>query len=127
MLPPPPMGRFLVTSWSADGSRLAGEVGSARGVGEGVAVYSFATRSYERLTDFGEWPVWLPDGQRVLFVAHRNTYYVVDARTREVRTLWSVERDVLGPPRVSRDGRWVYFSRRTTSGDIWMLTLDDKE
>jgi serine/threonine-protein kinase len=125
-LPPPPMGRFLVTSWSRDGSRLAGEVGSARGVGEGVAIYTFATRSYQRLTDFGEWPVWLPDGQRILFVARRNTYYVVDARTREVRKVWSVERDVLGPPRLSLDGRWIYFSRRTTEADIWMLTLDDR-
>ena len=124
-LPPPPMGRFLVTSWSRDGGRLAGEVGSARGVGEGVAIYSFATRTYERLTDFGEWPVWLPDGQRILFVARRNAYYVVDARTREVRKVWSVERDVLGPPRLSLDGRWIYFSRRTTEADVWMLTLED--
>jgi hypothetical protein len=34
-----------------------------------------------------------------------------------------VARDVIGPPRLSRDGRRMFFSRRVTEADIWLLTL----
>ena len=36
---------------------------------------------------------------------------------------FSTTRDVLGPPRITRDGREAYFSRRTTESDIWLATL----
>jgi hypothetical protein len=32
-------------------------------------------------------------------------------------------RDVLGPPRLTRDGREAYFSRRVTESDVWLVTL----
>jgi hypothetical protein len=31
--------------------------------------------------------------------------------------------DIIGPPQLRRDGREAYFSRRTTEGDIWLVTL----
>ncbi|HUF28721.1 MAG TPA: protein kinase [Gemmatimonadaceae bacterium] len=123
ILPTSTIGHFFVNSWSADGELLAGQIGTPGGMGRGIAIYSFRSRRYERLTDFGEWPVFLPDGRRILFVANRNAFHVVDSRTGEVRQVWSVERDIIGPPRLSADGRWAYFSRRVTEADIWMLTL----
>jgi hypothetical protein len=48
---------------------------------------------------------------------------VVDAATRRVRKVFSVTRDVIGPPRLSRDGRTAFFTRRVTEADIWMLAL----
>ena len=112
--------RFLVNAWSPDGERLAGSVDVVKG---GIAVYSFRSRAYERVTDFGEWPVFLPDGRRILFVADGKAFFVVDTRTKQVRKIWSVRRDVIGPPRLTRDGRVAYFSRRVTEADIWMVTL----
>jgi eukaryotic-like serine/threonine-protein kinase len=119
----PPMdavqGRFLVNSWSPDGERLAGQIDMP---GRGLAVYSIRSRTYERLSDFGEWPVWLPDSRRILFVADGKAFYVLDSRSKKTRKILSVTADVIGPPRLARDGT-AYFSRRVTEADVWMVTL----
>jgi Tol biopolymer transport system component/predicted Ser/Thr protein kinase len=116
----PPSARFQVSSWSPDGERLAAEVDAGM---YGIVTYSLRSRRYERLTDFGQWPVWLPDSRRVMFVAEGRSFFLVDAITKEVRRVFSVDRDVIGPPRLTRDGKTVYYSRRITEGDIWILQL----
>jgi Tol biopolymer transport system component len=108
---------FSVTSWSADGEHLAGMLGG------GIATYSLRTHKYESLSDFGQWPAWFPDNRHVLFVADGKAFFVVDTRSKEVRKIFSVTRDVIGPPRLTRDGTKAYFSRRVTESDIWLLTL----
>jgi Tol biopolymer transport system component len=113
----PPM---VVMSWSPDGAMLAGQAGFP---GAGVIVYSFDTESYERLTDFGEWPVWLPDSRRLMFVYEGKRFFVVDLDSRETQEVFSVTRDVISPPRISGDGSQVVFSRRVTESDIWLLTF----
>jgi Tol biopolymer transport system component len=117
----PPSDHFLVNAWSPDGESLVGQVDSAKG---GVITYSLRSHKYERLTDFGEWPVWLPDSRRVLFVANGKAFYIVDARSKQVRKIFSVTRDIIGPPQLTRDGKTAYFSRRVTESDIWLLTLE---
>jgi Tol biopolymer transport system component len=122
VLPPldPPSVHFLVNSWSPDGGHLVGHVDSAT---QGIVMYSLRSRKYERLTDFGQWPVWLPHSSRVLFVAAGKAFYVVDTQSKQVRKVFSVTRDTLGPPQLTRDGKTAYFSRRVTESDIWLLTL----
>ena len=122
MLPPfdPPSDRFLVNSWSPDGRRLVGQVD---GEHPGIAIYSLAPRAYERLADFGEWPVWLPDSRRVLFVANGSAFYILDTRSRQIRKILSVTGDVIGPPRLTPDGKKAYYSRRVTEADVWLCTL----
>jgi eukaryotic-like serine/threonine-protein kinase len=122
VLPPldPPSARFLVNSWSPDGVRLAGHSDSAR---QGIMMYSLQSRKYERLTDFGQWPMWLPDSRRVLFVAAGKAFFIVDAQSKQVRKVFSVTRDIIGPPQLTRDGKIAYFSRRVTESDIWLLRL----
>jgi serine/threonine-protein kinase len=117
------LGKFLPNSWSADGKHLVGQYNALGSGGKGIVMYSFPTNTFEQLADFGEWPVWLPDSRHVLFVANRNAFYVVDSRTKEVRKVFAVERDVIGPPRLTRDGRTAYFSRRVTEADIWLLSM----
>jgi Tol biopolymer transport system component len=112
---------FAATSWSADGERLAGMLDD-RGHG-GIATYSLRSHKYESLTDFGQWPAWLPDNRHVLFVADGKAFFVFDTRSKQVRKIFSVTRDVIGPPRLTRDGTKAYFSRRVTESDIWLLTL----
>ncbi len=116
----PPSDEFLVSSWSPDGRRLVGQVA---GEHRGIVMYTLASRAYERLADFGEWPVWLPDSLRVLFVADGKEFFIADTRSRQVRKVFSVARDVIGPPRLTPDGRTAYFSRRVTESDIWLCTL----
>ena len=122
IIPPPAdsPNEFVVNSWSPDGSRLAGQVGLAA---HGIMVYSLQSRVFERFTDFGGYPIWLPDGRRVMFVSGGRDFHVVDTRTRKVEKVFSVQRDIVGPPQLTRDGREAYFSRRVTEGDIWLLTL----
>jgi hypothetical protein len=58
-----------------------------------------------------------------MYVSGGRDFYVVDARSRKVEKVFSVQRDIIGPSQVTRDGREAYFSRRVTEGDIWLLTL----
>jgi len=122
VLPTPPdsLRPFAPHSWSPDGARLAGMISS---FDQGVVIYDFDSRTYEHLTDFGEWPVWLPDGRRILFVSGGHGFYVVDRQSRGVQKVLSVDPDVVGPPQLTRDGQWVYYTRKVTEADIWMLTL----
>jgi Tol biopolymer transport system component len=121
-LPPAPGSSqlaFTPNSWSPDGERLVGQLGLT----PGVLTYTFNSRSYERLTDFGEWPVWLPDSRRVLFGDGGKNFWVLDVLTRQTKAIYSGGRDVLGPPRLTRDGKTVYYSRRVSESDIWLMTL----
>jgi Tol biopolymer transport system component len=106
------------TSWSADGELLAGML-----IEPGIVTYSLRSHKYERLTGFGEWPAWFPDNRHILFVAGGKVFFAVDTRSKQARKIFSVTRDVIGPPRLTRDGTKAYFSRRVTESNIWLLTL----
>jgi len=123
-MPDKPLRPFIPNAWSPDGAKLAGMIGFSDRGGIGVVLYTFASRTYERLTDFGEWPVWFGDSRRLLFVFKGREFWVVDSRTKQTRKIYSTVWDVLGPPRMTRDGRSVFYSRRVTEGDIYLLTFE---
>jgi Tol biopolymer transport system component len=123
-LPAKGLRPFSAQDWSPDGTRLAGQIGMSLSA-QGIVIYTFASHTYERLTDFGEWPVWLPDNRRVLFVTGGKEYWVVDTRTRQKEKVFSVTRDVIGPARLTRDGRVAFFTRRVTEADIYLLTFEE--
>jgi Tol biopolymer transport system component len=112
---------FVVNAWSPDGQQLAGQAGIGA---HGVLTYSLQSHKFDRLTDFGGYPVWLPDSRQLMFVSSGHDFYVIDTRSKKVRRVFSVQRDIIGPPQLTRDGRQAYFSRRVTEGDIWLLTLN---
>ena len=112
---------FVVNAWSPDGSQLAGQAGLAA---RGIITYSLRSRQYTRLTDFGGYPVWLPDSRHLMFVSGGRDFHVVDTRSRKVEKVFSLPRDIIGPPQLTRDGREAYFSRRVTEGDIWLLDFN---
>ena len=118
ILPPAGPDEFVVNAWSPDGSQLAGQAGLAA---RGIITYSLRSRQYSRLTDFGGYPVWLPDSRHVMFVSGGRDFHVVDTRSGKVEKVFSVPRDIIGPPQLTREGREAYFSRRVTEGDIWLL------
>jgi len=111
---------FMVNDWSPDGERLIGQAGFNA---LGIESYAIRSRTFERLTTFGEWPVWLPDSRHVLFVSGGKDLFIVDRDSKQVQKIYSVARDVIGPPRLSRDGRTIYLSRRITEADIWVATV----
>jgi len=113
---------FKVNSWSPDGRFLAGSLGWGL-ESKGIAVFDLETRSHEFLTDFGEFPIWMPDSHRILFVADGNAFYLIDTKTKEVEQVFSVSGDVIGPPRLSTKGE-LFYSRRVTEADLWLATLE---
>ncbi len=122
-LPLPDVGDlpFTPNAWSPDGRLVAGGAGYGDG---GIIIYNVASRRYDRLTDFGQWPVWLPDGRTILFVTGGNAFHTVNRLTRAVQPVFSGERDVIGPPRLAPDARAIYFTRAVTEADIWMVRFE---
>ncbi|HJU43970.1 MAG TPA: protein kinase [Vicinamibacterales bacterium] len=119
-LPTPKQLPFLANSWSPDGKQLAGQTNFNT---PGILMYSIAEQRVERLADFGEWPVWLPDSRRLLFVSRPREFHIVDTHTKVISKIWSSVRDTLGPPRLTRDGRMMFYQRRSTEADVWVATL----
>jgi Tol biopolymer transport system component len=117
---------LVVTSWSPDLEQLACQTGFNEGGSSaqlGIVTFSFKSGKYQRLTDYGEWPVWLGDSRHLLFVSKAKDFFVIDSQSKAVRKIFSVERDSIGPPRMTRDNRSIYFTRRVTEADIWLVTL----
>ena len=73
---------FMVTDWSHDGGTLAGVVHELAGPA-GIGIYSLGQRSFERLTDRGDFPRWLSDGRRLLFEC-AGKLYLVNSRSKKV-------------------------------------------
>jgi dipeptidyl aminopeptidase/acylaminoacyl peptidase len=123
-LPPVPLAipQFAPNSWSPDGKWIAGQNGFTT---LGILLYSVGSRTYERILDVGEWPVWLPDSRHLIYVMRGREYHIFDTRTKVDRLIYSSVRDTLGPPRFTRDGRVAFFSRRVTESDVWVARLSD--
>jgi serine/threonine-protein kinase len=117
---PPALTPFAPTGWSRDGKWLAGTISNGD---SGIVTYSFADRRYDRLTTYGQWPIWLPDNRRILFVSGGNGFYVVDRESRKVQKIWGSISGVIGPPQLSSDAKTIYFTRRVTEADLWLVTL----
>jgi Tol biopolymer transport system component len=113
----------LSYSWSGDGSSLAGWFNSRRDEDRGLGLYAFATKQYERLTRSGNYPLWLPDSRRLLYL-DGGSIRLYDTTTRTTRVVVEAGE---GPPAtrltVSRDGQVIYFVREQRDGDIWLATL----
>src|SRR5207248_8257877 len=48
---------FEAWSWSPDGTKLAGIKHLAHGVHSGIGIYDFSSKTYDWVTDFGDWPL----------------------------------------------------------------------
>jgi len=114
--------RFFVWSWSPDGRKLAEHQGRGNA---GIIVYSFDSQQYERLTDFGSFPVWLSDSRRLLF-QDQSKLYLIDSQSKKSHEVLSVAPHEFGNGvTLPRDDRMIYFSLLTTEADIWLMRLND--
>jgi Tol biopolymer transport system component/TolB-like protein/Tfp pilus assembly protein PilF len=111
-------------SWSTDGKKLAGIRHLPNGVHSGIGVYDLETRTYDWLTDFGDWPIWLKDNRHLLFVS-QGTIYLFDTASRKYRQIFEVtDQDVdIGSPTLSRDNRTLYFTYVAAEADIWLTNV----
>jgi eukaryotic-like serine/threonine-protein kinase len=115
----PPSGEGLhpaMSTWSPDGTMLAGEVRDR----PGLAVYTLATRTYRTLTTSGARPLWLPNGREIL--------YSDGGKPRIVDVITGASRDVnttipASAMSLSADGKTLVYSDRRTQSDIWMMSV----
>jgi eukaryotic-like serine/threonine-protein kinase len=114
---------FWPWSWSADGRRLLGWWVDQAASKNYVYAYDFETRSYERLTEFGNNPVWLRDGRRLLFHSE-GRIYVADSVTKRVRVVLSAPPYEAQTAALTRDDRTLYFTILQAEADVWLLSLD---
>jgi len=113
--------QFSVWSWSADGRKLAEHQGRGNA---GIVIYSFDSQQYEKLSDFGGFPVWLSDSRRLLF-QNQGKLYVIDSLSKQFHEVLSVApHDFGNGVTLPRDDRFIYFSLLTTEADIWMMTME---
>jgi Tol biopolymer transport system component len=114
-------------SWSTDGKKLAGIRHLPNGVHSGIGIYDLETRTYDWLTDFGDWPIWLNDNRQLLFVS-QGDIYLFDTASRKYHQIFEVtDQDVdIGSPALSRDNRTLYFTYVAADADIWLMNLAAK-
>ncbi len=123
----PPLGEssavFVPSSWSADGERLAGHRRGADVLRGGISIFSFRSRRFERLTEFGVYPVWLHDQRRLLFQSE-GKIYLLDTLTGTTREFLSVPPNEVGLRLdISPDDRTLYFELRANEADVWLMSL----
>jgi Tol biopolymer transport system component len=116
----PAFGAWVATAWSPDGLHLAGMRGP--GPPGGIVIYSLESRSYTQLTDFGVRPVWLNDGQRLLFSA-AGRVLILNRSSKKWRELLSAPGEDVRAFGLSPDNRAIYLTRGSTGADIWVATL----
>jgi Tol biopolymer transport system component len=119
---PPGMTHFVARSWSPNGRYLAGR-GYDRSVYRGVLIYDIEARTYDLISDFGSWPVWLEDSRRLLFI-NDERIYLADVRTKKPKEIYSLLPRRLTGLDVSRDNRSIYISVASPEADIWLLRLE---
>src|SRR5205085_2322251 len=111
-------------SWSTDGKRLAGIKHLPNGVHSGIGIYDLESKTYDWLTDFGDWPAWLSDNRRVLFVS-QGKLFLFDTVSRKYHPVLTVtDQDVdIGSTALSWDNRTIYFTYVASEADIWVMDL----
>ena len=111
---------FHAWDWSPDGKRLIGNLDGPSSV---VGYYSFETNRYERVTEFGNGPMWLADSTRFLFTLN-NKAYIGDIKTKRVREVFTSPEHEIRSVDISRDGEMLYFTIYSSESDIWLLDLE---
>jgi serine/threonine protein kinase/Tol biopolymer transport system component len=118
VVPLPAEVSFAANDWSPDGERLAGFDAA-----EELVLFSFRTRTFERLGQHGRGPLWLSDSRRLVY-RRDGEVRLLDTRTRQ-------DRRVLTPPPdssflsawPSADGRALILVRAVEEGNIRMVSL----
>jgi len=118
-----PAQRLAPSAWSWDGRRLAGNLIEGKGSrAAGIGLYSFDSRTYEKLTPSGSTPLWLHDGRTLVYLDDGKVW-AVDAPTRKRRELLAPGPDSdLFSVSASPDDRELYVVRILREGDVVMLT-----
>jgi serine/threonine protein kinase len=112
-----PNVRFVAWDWSHDGDKLGG---TFSGNPMKAGYYSLGEKRFVPLTDTNYFPVWLPDGRRMIF-AFAGAVSWIDTQTKKVTDIVRVRDGEMTGLGVSHDGTLVYYVVNEEESDIWML------
>ena len=120
-----PAASFEGWAFSPDGKKLAGINHLPNGSHSGIGIHDLSSGTYEWLTDFGDFPVWLKDNRRLLFVS-QGKILLYDTATRRYEPVITVtDQDVdIGSASLSPDNRMIYFTFVAAEADIWVMNLE---
>ena len=117
-------GKLSPTTWSPDGTRIAGALSSDSGRSVGVAVYDLASHATTIVSRDDAVAVrWVPHTDRIVYFASGGTELVELDLASKQRTLVPVQ--LPGPAipdvfAISRDGRMIYYGAVRAQSDIWV-------
>ena len=112
---------FQPASWSADGSRLAGQERRGNNPRSGIALYDLRSGKYTRLTERGGRPVWLSDNRRLLY-NDTSSVWTIDTASGRRQQLFSIDPYQSAELTVTRDDRQLFVSVRANEADVWVAT-----
>jgi Tol biopolymer transport system component len=116
---------FAATSWSPDGTRLTGPLGSTSGQPGGVGVYDLASRQATEVASDETYGVqWLADNRRVVyFTTDKLQLVVLDTVSRartvvDVRLPGAATNEIFA---ISPDNRTIYYGAARAEADVWIV------
>jgi hypothetical protein len=115
---------FAPTSWSANGRKLAGLVGTPESTSFEIATLLLETGAYERLGVAGSSPLFLRDGRLVF--RDSQGLHLLDPVSRRVRQLipTGAGGSILDLFTKTADDATLYYVREIAEGDLWLARLD---
>lgn len=119
--PPDNTGLFRAFSWSPDGRKLAGWINSPADK-VGIMLYTFETKNFERITNFGSRPIWLHDNRRMIF-RDEGKLFLVNAETKKVQEIALQSPYPVIEYGLTGDSRTLYYTLLSTEADIWLIDL----
>ena len=116
---------FIQSSWSSDGTRVAGVLRAENGRSSGVGVYDLAAKTMTTIVDDVTPGVrWLADSRRLVYFVNKGTALIVlDTLTRQ-RTVVDVRLPAPSTDEVfaiSPDNRTIYYGAARAEADLWIV------
>lgn len=115
---------------SPDGKRVVVE--QRIGDNSSIWIYELNRKVPSRLTiDSSDnfWPVWMPDGERIIFSSHRRgdsgTLFLMSSTGGEPQQL--TESGAQYSPTISPDGKIIAFHDKDLPRDIWTMPVEGKQ
>ena len=113
-------GLYYASSWSPDGTRLAGIL--SKETGQVIAIYSLDTGRLQPLAQRANGVVWLDD-HRLVYL-DQGGLFLLDTRNEQSRKLLAPQdRSRFAVVSVARDGRALYVVSEIDEGDVKMLEM----
>ncbi len=121
-LPPIPdyNGSFPVRDWSDDGEKLLLLLFENENNEQGIVVYDIKTKTYEKMTDSGSYPVWLNDSRHFMF-DKQYSLVIGDTQTKTLKEIYKIPSYQLQHADISPDNQLIYFRYLQVDADVWLL------